>query len=111
MPLLIPAIGAVLMWFGRFLLSLFAGEAVRKILTFTTLGIIMAFVMETMGKNLFGFSIFDTGTQVEGALATVPAFGKFLLVEWGVLAAIYLVMTAHIAKWFYRRLFGAVGGR
>jgi hypothetical protein len=111
MPALLLALGSAISWLGRHVLTLFAGELFRKVVMFLSFNVIMAFVVETLSKNMFGISVFDAGNQIAGAIASLPQFAQFLLTEWGLLSYVYTVLTAMIVKFFYRRTFGAMGGR
>ncbi len=111
MPALLLAFGTAFAWLGRYILTLFAGELFRKVVMYLTFNIIMAFVVNTVTTKALGFSIFDIGNHVTTALGGIPQFGIFLLVEWGLLAYLFTILTAHMVKFFWRRSFGAMGGR
>jgi hypothetical protein len=101
---------ALLLWLGQFLLRTVASELFKKAAIFLTFNIVMSFMLSFLAANSFGLSIFgvgDTVAQLLGQLGNSTAM--YVVVNAGVVQALFLVLNAYLARFAYRLVFRALG--
>ena len=101
---------ALLLWLGQFLLRTVAGEVFKKAAIFLTLNIVLSYMLSLIGKNNFGMSVFGVGDSVSSLLGALgSSTAMYVVVNLGVVQALYLILNAYLARFAYRMIFRALG--
>lgn len=101
---------ALLLWLGQFLLRTVASELFKKAAIFLTFNIIMSFMLSFLAKNSFGLSIFGVGDAVSSLLSNLgTSTAMYVVVNAGVIQAVFLILNAYLARFAYRLVFRALG--
>ena len=101
---------ALLLWLGQFLLRTVASELFKKAAIFLTLNICMSFFLGMIAKNNGGFNIFGLGDTISGAISALNApMVIYVLVNSGILAALFLVLNAALVRFGWRMFIKFLG--
>lgn len=101
---------ALLLWLGQFLLRSVASEVFKKAAIFLTFNIVLSFMLSFIGKNTFGMSIFGIGDTLSGLMnSAAGSLAMYIVVNAGVIQALFLILNAYLARFAYRLVFKALG--
>ncbi|PZU44807.1 MAG: hypothetical protein DI568_14930 [Sphingomonas sp.] len=108
MPALLAALGAGFAWIAKYIVILLAGETFRKAILFVSFNVVFAILMDWI-LNKLGFDVTNLDSTLNNLLGGLPQFLLYVLREWGILAALWIVLQAQVSVMFVRLAMRALG--
>lgn len=108
MPALLAALGAAFSWIVSAVLAGLASEVFRKAALVITFNLVLGYFISWISSKL-PIDIFNLGATVDSSLGSLPQFALYLLSEWGIITALFIVLNVQLSLFGVRLLLRAMG--